>query len=97
MNDTKMYAFLTNGRGDKVEKNKMGGACSTFRGRGEVYIGFRCGNLRERDHLEDPSTEGKIILRWIFRKWDVESWIELAQDTDRWRALVNAVMYLRVQ
>ena len=29
------------------------------------------GNLRKRDHLEDPGIDGKIILRWIFRKWDV--------------------------
>jgi len=28
-------------------------------------------NLKERDHLEDPVIEGRIILRWIFRKWDV--------------------------
>jgi hypothetical protein len=31
------------------------------------------GNLRERDHLEDPGVERRIILRWIFRKWDVEA------------------------
>jgi len=30
--------------------------------------------LRERDHLEDPEVDGRIILRWIFRKWDVGIW-----------------------
>jgi hypothetical protein len=39
-------------------------------GRGEVHTGFWWGNLRERDHLEDPDICGKIILKWIFRKWD---------------------------
>jgi len=37
-------------------------------GRGEAYIGFRWGNLRIRDHLGDPDLDGRIILRWIFRK-----------------------------
>jgi hypothetical protein len=40
--------------------------------------------------LEDPGVDGRIILRWIFSKWDVG--IRLAQDRDRWRALENAVM-----
>ena len=31
-------------------------------------------NLREKDHLQDPGLDGKIILRWIFRKWDVVLW-----------------------
>jgi len=39
-------------------------------GRGEMYTGFRWGNPRERDHLEDPRVDGRIILRWIFRKLD---------------------------
>ena len=43
-------------------------------GRGDVYTGFWCGNLRVRDHLGDPAVDGRIILRWIFRKWDVGVW-----------------------
>ena len=30
--------------------------------------------MRERDHLEDPGVDGRIILRRIFRKWDAEVW-----------------------
>ena len=32
------------------------------------------GNLRERAHWGDPDADGRIILRWIFRKWDVGLW-----------------------
>ena len=35
---------------------------------------FWWGNLRVRDHLGDPDVDGRIILRWIFRKWDVGVW-----------------------
>ena len=38
-------------------------------GRGEVHTRFWWGNLRERDHLEDPGVDGRIILRWLFQKW----------------------------
>jgi hypothetical protein len=50
--------------------------------------------LRKRDHLEDTGIHGRIILRWIFRKWDVG--IDMAQVTDREWALVYMVMNLRV-
>jgi len=39
-------------------------------GKGEAYTGFWWGNLRVRDQLGDPDVDGRIILRWIFRKWD---------------------------
>jgi len=55
------------------------------------------GHLRERDHSEDPGMEGSIILKWIFKTWyGGMDWIDLAQDRDRHRALVNAVKNLRV-
>jgi hypothetical protein len=68
-------------------------------GRGEVHTGFCWGDLREGDHLEDPGVDGRIILKWIFMMWDGGGgidWIGVAQDMDRWRAVVIAVMYLRV-
>jgi len=46
-----------------------------------VYTGFWRGNLRERDHLEDPGIDGRIIIiiiRWTFRKWDVGVWTGLS-------------------
>jgi hypothetical protein len=43
-------------------------------GRAEVYTGFWWRNLRERDHLEDPGVDGRIILKCTFRNWDVGAW-----------------------
>jgi hypothetical protein len=45
-------------------------------GRGEVHTGFGRKNLREGDHLKDQGVEGRKILKWIFKKWDGESWTE---------------------
>jgi hypothetical protein len=38
-------------------------------GRGEVHTGSWWGYLIERDHLKDPGLDGRIILKWIFKKW----------------------------
>jgi len=46
-------------------------------GRIQVRTGFWWGNLRESDRLEDPRVDGKIILKWIFKKWDEGAWTGL--------------------
>ena len=45
--------------------------------RRDVYRVLVGETLRERDHLEDPDGDGRMILRWIFSKWDVGAWTGL--------------------
>jgi hypothetical protein len=74
----------------------MDGTCSTCRE--EVYTGFWWGNHRERDRLEDPGVRWEDNIKTDLQEvgcGDMD-WIELAHDKDRWRALVNSVINLRV-
>jgi hypothetical protein len=43
-------------------------------GRGKACIGFWWRKVSEADHWGDPRVSGRIILRWILRKWDVGVW-----------------------
>ena len=53
--------------------------------------------MRERDHLEDPGADGRIVSKGIFRKWDGGMHcIDLALKRDRWRAVVDAQINFRV-
>ena len=62
----------------------------------EVHTGVQWRNLREADHLENPGIDRRIILKWILEKrHGGTDWIDLAQERDRWRAVVIAVMNLR--
>jgi len=49
---------------------KMGGACSAY-GRAEGRVKLLVGSIREADRWGYPDVDGKIILRWISRKWGV--------------------------
>jgi hypothetical protein len=74
---------------------QMGGECSAYGGDERRIQGKPAGNRplgRPRDKWEDNI---KMDLQDV-GLWGMD-WIELAQDRDRWRALVNAVMNLRVQ
>jgi hypothetical protein len=50
-------------------------------GKRQVHTGFWWGDLREGDHLGDPDVDGRIILKWIFKKWGgawaVLSWLRI--------------------
>ena len=62
-----------------------------------MHTGFWWGDLREREHLEYLRVDGRLILKWIIKNWNGGTdWINLDQDRDRWWALVNVVMNLRV-
>jgi hypothetical protein len=56
-------------------------------------------SLRGRGHWGDQDVDGRIILRWFFRKiggGGRGDWMELAEDGDRWRSLVGTVRDFRV-
>jgi hypothetical protein len=69
------------------------------RGEVEVYTGFWWGNLEGKRGLERPSHRWEDTIKMNLQEVGLEGveWIDLAQDRDRWRALMNAVMNLRVQ
>jgi len=46
-------------------------------GRGEVSTRFWWGNPTERDHLEDLGVDGRIIVKFIFKKLAGRAWIGL--------------------
>jgi hypothetical protein len=56
-----------------------------------MRIGYWWESQKERDHWEDQDVDGWTILKWMWMDW-----IDLAQDRDQWRALVNTVMNLQV-
>jgi len=75
----------------------MGGACSAYGG-GESRVQGFGGELGETVPMGRPRRRWEDTIKMDLREVGCGdmNWIELAQDRDRWRALVNAVMNLRV-
>jgi hypothetical protein len=59
-----------------------------------MHIGYWWESQMKRDHWENQG--GRTIFEWILERYDGMDWINLAQDMDQWRVLVNTVMNLWV-
>ena len=70
-----IYIFLNRFYSDDQMKNELGRTFSTM-GTGEVHTWFRSGDPMD-DHLEIQDVCGRIILKWISKKWDWVTWIGL--------------------
>ena len=80
----------------KIE-NEMGGACSTYGERRGVYR-VLVGKPEGKRPLGRPSRRWEASINMDLQQvgCGVMDWIELAQNRGRWRALVTAVMSIRV-
>jgi hypothetical protein len=61
-----------------IKSRRMRWAVHVVRmGAGEGHTEFWWGDPREGEHLEDLDVDGRIILKWVSKKWDEETWIGL--------------------
>jgi hypothetical protein len=75
----------------------MGRACSTNGEKRNAY-GILVGNPEGKRPLGRPRSRSVDNIKMDLREigWDDMDWIDLAENSDQWRALVNTVMNLRV-
>jgi hypothetical protein len=64
--------------------------------RGETCTGFWWESPRERDHLKDQVVDERMGSKSTLGRLVGMEWIHLAGDRDRWQAVVDAVIDLRV-
>ena len=83
--------------GDKIEKNEMGRACGTYGGRESCAKDFG-GKPEGKRPLGKPRRRREDNIKMGLQEVGsgCGDWMELAQDRDRWRALVSTVMKFRV-
>jgi hypothetical protein len=63
-----------------------------------MHIGF-WRDIQKEIYCWAEQTVGRwIILKWIIREigWDGMDWIDLDQDRDQWKALMNTIINLRI-
>jgi hypothetical protein len=67
-------------------------------GRRGMHIGYWLESEMRKDHWEDQRRRWGDNIKMDLREteWDVMDWIDLAWHRDKWRALVNTVINLRV-
>ena len=83
--------------GGKIEQNEMGGACGVY-GEGRTVHRVLVGKPEGKRPLGRPRSRWDDNIRMHLQEvgGGCGDWMELAQDRDKWRALVNTVMNLRV-
>ena len=82
--------------GGKIDKNEMGGACGTYGG-GRVVHRVLVGKPEGKRPLGRPRRRWEDNIKMALREvGGGGDWMELAEDRDRWRALVNTVMNFQV-
>jgi hypothetical protein len=67
-------------------------------GRRGMHIGYWWSIQKERRPLGRPRLRWVVNIKMDLReiRWDGMDWIDLVQNRDQWRALINAIMNLRV-
>jgi hypothetical protein len=78
-------------------KNVQGGTRATRGEGGEVYTGLWWDGLLEIDYLKELGVDWIIIVKADQQEvwWEGTDWNDLAQNRDRWRALMDTIMYFR--
>jgi len=73
----------------KSKKSEMGKACGTYGEKEELHTWLCCGDIREGYHLEYLGVDGKIILKWVFKKSVQREWNDVALSWSLARVVMN--------